>query len=280
MLHPQWAGSHKWPPPQRSISAHRPSPSRETAVKRTRCGWVWVCESWRALSKKKSPGRRDRPAAWLFNRSWNIIWEAGECVSGVYCIAVQSYTSSEKITARCKRNPPSHPEKEKYWSPFSQPWNKSEMLSQSLVVNMWRCNDLRLKMPKKSKVSFFLLLPKGRTFRIEFYVSYFFFGVKLAWTGRRERNLNDRMTGNYCDPPLRKPSHHVVRPYRSPGGSEKDCGTRRESGGQRGVRMKVQGGIMFLSKSGCFDFYHAQWKGWHFGNALFLTLAFQINKSL
>lgn len=41
------------------------------------------------------------------------------------------------------------------------------------------------------------------------------------------KNSNGEMTGNYCDPPLRKPSHHVVRPYRFLGRSEKDCGVER-----------------------------------------------------
>lgn len=64
--------------------------------------------------------------------------------------------------------------------------------------------------------------------------------------------MNGEMTGNYCDPPLRKPSHHVVRPYRSLGKSEKDCAAKRER--ERGVGMEVQRGIMFVSKSGWCDF--------------------------
>ena len=66
----------------------------------------------------------------------------------------------------------------------------------------------------------------------------------------KERN-NGEMTGNCCDPPpLRKPSHHVVRPYRSRSKSEKDCAVERE----REVGMEVQRGIMFVSKSGWCDF--------------------------
>lgn len=51
----------------------------------------------------------------------------------------------------------------------------------------------------------------------------------------------------------------------------------REMWGVMVAGMKTQKGIMFLSKSGWFGFYHARW---HFSNALVLALAFQINKSL
>lgn len=152
------------------------------------------------------------------------------------------------------------------------------MLSQSLVVNMWWCNELHLKMPKESKDSFFLLLPKGRTFQREFYVSYFF-----GWNWRKlDGGRETWMTGwqaAIVTLPLGNPAIMLSGRIDLQEGVKKTA-ARRERAGQRGVRMKVQRGIMFVSKSGWFDFYHAQWKGWHFGNALFLTLAFQINKSL
>lgn len=70
----------------------------------------------------------------------------------------------------------------------------------------------------------------------------------------KERNSGE-MTGNCCDPPpLRKPSHHVVRPYRSPRKSERVCGLEKERESER-VREeysfpKVAGVILLCSVKG------------------------------
>ena len=76
------------------------------------------------------------------------------------------------------------------------------------------------------------------------------------------------MTGNCCDPPpLRKPSHHVVRPHRSLSKSERGCAAERKGWKYRGDRTPCV-------RKWTVRFYQAQWKGdisvmlysslWHF----------------
>lgn len=104
-------------------------------------------------------------------------------------------------------------------------------------------------------------------------------GLRLGWVGggwgvsfwkrKQDRGREPwmaRWQAAAVTPPLRKASHHFVKPYRSQAESGKD----RDG--------KIQEGIMFLCKSGCLEFDHARCKGWHFTNTLFLALAFQINK--
>lgn len=93
----------------------------------------------------------------------------------------------------------------------------------------------------------------------------YFLSWKCKLDGRREPWMA-KWQAAAAALPLRKPSHHFVRPYWSPGNSGKDWDG------------KFQEGIMFLSKSGWFGLDHARCNGWHFTNTLFLTLAFQINK--
>lgn len=77
-------------------------------------------------------------------------------------------------------------------------------------------------------------------------IFFFFFFFEKSGTWWKGKNLNGEMTGNYCDPPLRKPSHHVVRPYRSLGKSEKDCAAERE--GERCRDGSTEGNNVRLQK--------------------------------
>lgn len=85
----------------------------------------------------------------------------------------------------------------------------------------------------------------------------------------KERNSGE-MTGNCCDPPpLRKPSHHVVRPYRSLRESERDCAVEAKRGRDESTEGK---NVRF--KSGWWDFIMLSERGdisvmlcsslWHF----------------
>lgn len=103
---------------------------------------------------------------------------------------------------------------------------------------------------------------------------YSFFYFEKSWTETKGKYLKERnngeVTGDCCDPPpLRKPSHHFVRPYRSLRKSERDCAVERERGrdeSMEGKNVRFQKWLVW--------FYHAQWKGdisvmlysslWHF----------------
>lgn len=123
------------------------------------------------------------------------------------------------------------------WIP---PLHNLEMIvnhwNHSTTVNMqWHIGS-NLKMPHKSVWHFFFFecyFQKARHFR---WTSHVYSFIYFDW--KRELNLNGKMTGSGCDPALRKPSHHFVRPYRSQGKSEKDWDGEREGGKERERELK------------------------------------------
>lgn len=111
-----------------------------------------------------------------------------------------------------------------------------------------------------------------------FLYSFLFFILRNHELSRRGRDLKERnngkVTGNcWNPPPLRKPSHHVVRLYWSLRKSKRGCAVERARERERGREESTERKNVRFQKWLVW-FYHAQWKGdisvmlysslWHF----------------